>query len=193
MSHSTIPPNIVLGHEFVGRVVETGGPRGAHLIGKRVVVLPYRNCETCENCRQGRHNLCANMIHYGHGAGWGSMAYYPGGMAEYCPVWAEKCYALPERVPPHEAVLLDGLGVSLHAVRTAGFLPGKDVAVIGCGPIGLGIAATAGPWGARALFCVDVYETALRITHEVTGAHTIDARVIDPVPSFAIHFGAIWG
>jgi len=69
-----------------------------------------------------------------------------GGMAEYCPVWAEKCYVLPEHVPAHEAALLDGLGVSLHAVRTAGFLPGKDVAVIGCGPIGLGIAAIAAAW-----------------------------------------------
>lgn len=175
------PPNIVLGHEFVGRVVDAGGSQGASLVGKRVAVLPYRNCQTCYNCRHGMHNLCPNMIHLGHGAGWGKMDYYPGGMAEFCPVWAEKCYVLPERVPPHEAALLDGLGVSLHAVRRAGFEPGRNVAVIGCGPIGLGIAAVARAWGAHEIFCVDVYDVALAIAREVTGGHAIDARTVDPV------------
>ena len=175
------PPNIVLGHEFIGRVVDTGGPPGESLVGKRVAVLPYRICNTCYNCRHGMHNLCPNMIHYGHGAGWGKMDYYPGGMAEFCPAWAEKCYVLPEHIPPHEAALVDGLGVSLHAVRTAGFRPGGDVAVLGCGPIGMGIAALARAWGARQIFCSDVYDVALGIAREVVGGHTIDARVVDPV------------
>jgi len=175
------PANIVLGHEFVGRVVEAGSSQPEGLIGKRVAVLPYRNCQTCYHCRHGMHNLCPNMIHYGHGAGWGEAEYCPGGMAELCPVWAEKCYVLPEDLPPHEAALLDGLGVSLHAVRTAGFQPSKDLAVIGCGPIGMGIAAVARAWGAGKIFCVDVYGVALEIAREVTGGHAIDARRMDPV------------
>ena len=175
------PPNIVLGHEFVGRVVDTGGSQGESQLGKRVVVLPYRVCQSCYNCRRGMHNICPNMIHYGHGAGWGKMDYYPGGMAEFCPVWAEKCYVLPEHVPPHEAALVDGLGVAVHAVRTAGFRHGKDIAVIGCGPIGMGIAAVARAWGAGEIFCVDVYDVALSIAREVTGGHAIDVRVIDPI------------
>lgn len=181
------PPNIVLGHEFVGRVIETGGPMGEALVGKRVAVLPYRICETCDNCRRGMHNLCANMIHYGHGAGWGEMDYYPGGMAQCCPVWAEKCYVLPDHVPSHEAALADGLGVAVHAVRTAGFRPGGDVAVIGCGPIGMGIAAVARAWGARDIFCVDVYDVALDIAQQVVAGHTIDARSADPIEVISDH------
>jgi threonine dehydrogenase-like Zn-dependent dehydrogenase len=183
------PPNIVLGHEFVGRVVEAGGTAGAELLGKRVAVLPYRACQRCYNCLHGMHNLCPNMIHYGHGAGWGQMDYYPGGMAEFCPAWAEKCYVLPEEVLPHEAALLDGLGVSLHALRTAGFGPVADVAVIGCGPIGMGIAAIARAWGAREIFCLDIYETALRIAREVTGGHALDVRHVDPVAYVREHTG----
>lgn len=175
------PPNIVLGHEFVGRVMATGGPLGAGLVGKRVAVLPYRACGVCFNCLHGMHNLCPNMVHYGHGAGWGPMEYYPGGMAEFCPVWADKCYVLPERIPPHEAALLDGLGVSLHAVRTAGFTPGQDIAVIGCGPIGLGIAAIARAWGARDVFCVDIYDRALDLARQVCQAQAIDRRTQNPL------------
>jgi len=175
------PPNIVLGHEFVGRVVDAGSSQGTNLLGKRVAVLPYRTCRACHNCRHGMHNLCPNMIHLGHAAGWGEMDYYPGGMAEFCPVWTEKCYVLPEHFFPHEAALLDGLGVSLHALRLAGFQPGKDVVVIGCGPIGMGIAAVARAWGGREIFCVDIYDVALNIARDLIGGHTIDARTTDPV------------
>lgn len=121
------------------------------------------------------------MIHLGHAAGWGEMDYYPGGIAEFCPVWTEKCYVLPEHVLPHEAALLDGLGVSLHALRLAGFQPGKDVVVIGCGPIGMGIAAVARAWGGREIFCVDIYDVALHIARDLIGGQTIDARTTDPV------------
>ena len=179
------PPNIILGHEFIGRVVDAGGSQGESLLGKRVAVLPYRICQTCYNCRHGNHHLCPNMIHYGHGAGWGQLEYYPGGMAEYSPAWAEKCFVLPERIPPHEAALLDGLGVSLHAMRTAGFRPGGDVTVIGCGPIGMGIAAWARAWGARQIFCADVYDVALGIARDVVGGHTVDTRTVDLVAYIA--------
>lgn len=175
------PPNIVLGHEFVGRVVETAGPLGRELLGERVAVLPWRACGRCDDCRHGRPNLCAHTIHYGHGAGWGKRDYYPGGMAEYCPAWADRCYRLPEDVPAHHAALLDGLGVSVHALGVAGFEPGDAVAVIGCGPIGLGIAAIARAWGATAIYCVDVYPKALEIARQVTAGQIIDGRHEDPV------------
>ena len=44
------PPNMVLGHEFVGRVVDAGSSQGTSLLGMRVAVLPYRNCQACYNC-----------------------------------------------------------------------------------------------------------------------------------------------
>jgi len=176
------PPNMVLGHEFVGRVVEAGGPAGADLVGKRVAVLPYHTCGRCDNCRRGLYHLCAHTIHTGHGAGWGEQAYFPGAYAEFCPIWADRCAVLPEWVPPHEAALIDGLGVAVHAVRQAGFTPGaNNVAVLGCGPVGVAVAAVARACGARQIFGTDVYDVALRIAGEVAAVQPIDVRAADPV------------
>jgi len=137
------------------RVVESGGPRGAHLIGSELPCCRIAIARRARTAGKEGTTCAPNMIHYGHGAGWGRMAYYP---VEWQSIAlcglrsATSCLSMCRRT---RLPLLDGLGVSLHAVRTAGFLPGKDVAVIGCGPIGLGIAAIAAAWGARDLFCVE--------------------------------------
>src|ERR1035438_5152691 len=82
--HVDNPPNIVLGHEYAGVVVRVNSAKYEHLLGRRVGVQPYRVCGECEFCRSGRHNLCRETIHIGHGQGWGEMEFYPGAYAEYC-------------------------------------------------------------------------------------------------------------
>ena len=52
------PPNIILGHEFCGTVCDVGSKDNQHLLGKRVVVAPYKACGVCSDCRQGNYNLC---------------------------------------------------------------------------------------------------------------------------------------
>lgn len=131
------PPNMVLGHEFAGEIVRVADSRLEPRLGERVAVLAYRGCGACFYCRRGQPNLCAETAHLGHGAGWGSAAYNPGGMAELCPVWAEMAYALPASISYDEATLLDGTAVAVHAVARAAVAEGDWVAVIGCGPIGL--------------------------------------------------------
>ncbi len=101
------PPNIIMGHEFAGEVVEVGDDSFRKLVGRRVVASPYKACGVCRLCREGRYNLCTATVHLGHGAGWGQRDYYPGGMAEFCPVWADKAYPLPDNVTYDEATLLD--------------------------------------------------------------------------------------
>ena len=51
----------------------------------------------------------------GHAASWGKKDIYPGGMAEYCPVWADKCYEIPDTVSDATSTLLDIAGVGIHA------------------------------------------------------------------------------
>ncbi len=146
------PPDMILGHELAG-VVELHGRR------RRVGVLSFRTCGACLYCRTGRSNLCPNTQHLGHGAGW--VGSNPGGMAEFCPVWSNHLFDLPNHVSFEEATFLDGLGVAVHAVRSAGVFPGCDVLVLGGGPIGLSIGQVAAAMGAGRVALTDVYDTPL--------------------------------
>lgn len=151
------PPNIVLGHEFCGIVVD--GHRD--LLGKRVAVMPLAVCGECPQCRDGYNNLCVNMKHLGHGGGWGDRDYYPGGMAERCPVWASSCFVLPDNLSDIEAALMDMLGVAVHAISLRE--PGPVITVIGAGPIGLSIAQVARSRGADRVLMFDPSPTAREV------------------------------
>jgi len=161
------PPNTVLGHEFSGEVVEANDRSSNYLLGKKVAVLAYRACGTCQQCRKGRSNLCVNTKHFGHGAGWGEMDYYPGGMAEYCAVWAENCYQIPETVSFEEAALLDIVGVAIHAVKVSQLEMGDTVVILGSGPVGCLIAQIARIRGAKTIFCVDKADKPLEVARAI--------------------------
>jgi threonine dehydrogenase-like Zn-dependent dehydrogenase len=109
------------------------GRRNEHLLEKASAPLCFVTCGTCLFCRTGRENLCRNTIHIGHGAGWGVRPYYPGAMAEYCPMWARQCFELPDSMSFEEAALLDPLQVAVHAIDVSGLRAGDTFAVFGLG------------------------------------------------------------
>lgn len=170
------PPNMILGHEFSGEVVEVGKEVSATRKTERIAVLAYRACEECYYCKSGRRNLCAQVRHLGHGAGWGKREYYPGGMAEYCAVWSDKAYLLPSNISFEEATFIDGIAVAIHAVNRGKVKIGDDVLILGAGPIGLEIMQVAKAVGARKAFCVDVYNKALKIAEELGADAIIDGK-----------------
>ena len=174
------PPNMILGHELSGTVSAAGSPAWQHLVGQRVAVLSFRGCGHCFWCQAGQVNLCPETQHLGHGAGWQGLPYNPGGMAEYCPIWADHTYPLPEHISPHEATLLDGAGVAVHAVNRGLPGPGERVAVFGCGVIGLLIAQVALAQGAAEAFAIDISSKQLELAQQF-GARPLDARRADVV------------
>lgn len=152
------PPDMILGHEVAGRVQQGGDWVAAS-------PLAFLACGVCAACRRGEHQLCADTAHLGHGAGWeGQNA---GGMAEWCPVWAQSLQLLGDRVDMEDATFLDGLGVAVHAVRSARIYPTSAVVVLGAGPIGLLIAQTALALGAGSVVVTDVYDTPLDCAREL--------------------------
>lgn len=159
------PDNIILGHEFSGDVVEVSEPADAYLLGKKVAVIVYTTCGTCEFCRHDRKNLCKNTAHIGHGAGWRDMDYYPGGMAEYCQVWSNKVYPF-ERISYEEAATLDFVAVALASVRKISKIFAEDAVVIGAGPVGLMAMQLLKLNGARHVYCVDVLDYSFGIARE---------------------------
>lgn len=173
------PPNIVLGHEFAGTVTDTGSY--PQLLGKRVAVMSFKTCGECPQCRSGRENLCKRTRHLGHGAGWGNLEYYPGGMAERCPAWGKLCFEMPDALSFEEAALLDVVGVGVHAARIGGVCPGASIAVFGAGPIGNAIMQASRAMGASRTFVVDMYEVALEIAIKCNATAAIEAVEADPV------------
>ena len=134
---------LVLGHEFAG-VVDSGPHRG-----QRVAVDPAIPCEQCEFCLEGHPNLCANIHFAGHGSDDGALREY---MA-----WPERnFYPIPGTFTDADGVMLEPLGVAIHAVDLGHLRPGMTVGVFGCGPIGLLIAQLARAAGATRVFGTDV-------------------------------------
>ena len=173
------PPNIILGHEFVGTVVEAHDPADEALVGRRVGVNTFLACGRCWHCRSGHENFCARTRHLGHGQGWGRMDLYPGGMAEYCPAFAGQVYELPSGVTDDQATLLDPLVASLHAVDVGRPGPLDRVAVLGAGPIGLLIAQLARVYGAVETFITDLAEPNLVVARQVGVDHALNVSSDD--------------
>jgi 2-desacetyl-2-hydroxyethyl bacteriochlorophyllide A dehydrogenase len=128
------------GHEMVGEVVETGtsfGPRP----GDRVAVNIITGCGQCTTCRNGDRRFCANQ------------GYLFNGHAEYVAVPAVNCMPLPEDLPFDQGVLIGGdtLGVGFHALSRVGLRPRDTVAVVGCGPVGLGFVRLLSFYGVRTI------------------------------------------
>jgi len=150
-------------------------------IGERVVALAFKGCGRCAYCASGQPNLCADTQHLGHGAGWSDLEYNPGGMAEFCPLWAEMAYRLPDHVSFEEATLLDGAGVAVHAVSRARLEAGDPVAVIGCGAIGLLIVQVARALHEARVLAVDVESKPLGLASALGAENAVHAAEADPV------------
>ncbi|MGF1625539.1 MAG: zinc-binding dehydrogenase [Alphaproteobacteria bacterium] len=119
----------VPGHEFAGRMAQDYEPMGLRR-GELVAIDPARPCGRCEWCRRGHVNLCPNVEFAGappHG----------GAMTERITVEPHQIFKLPEGMTASVAVMLETLGVSLHAIDLAKPKLLESVAVIGCGPVGL--------------------------------------------------------
>jgi L-iditol 2-dehydrogenase len=152
---------LVIGHEFAG-VVE-GGP----LDGRRVAVDPALHCGHCERCLEGHQNLCPNVVFAGHGS-------CDGGLREYLSWPTEALHPLPESMDAIAGAMLEPLGVAIHALDLGHVHLGDDVAVVGCGPIGLLLIEVARAAGARVPVAVDPLAHR-RAAAERAGAETVVA------------------
>ncbi len=168
------PPNIIPGHEVVGIVDEVGPDADPSLLGQRVAVLCFKVDGTCWWCRHGEEELCPNTQHMGHGAGWGHMDYYYGGMAEYVPVWATHVFPLSGSVSSAAATLLDALGVVIHAVNMARLRPAESALVMGTGVLGLLAVQTLKAFGSTHVLCADVDDFHLGMGRQLGADRTVN-------------------
>jgi (R,R)-butanediol dehydrogenase / meso-butanediol dehydrogenase / diacetyl reductase len=128
-------PGVVLGHEFVGRVVELGNVVTALRVGDRVVSGAGISCGRCRWCLSHRTNLCAEYRTLG--------LQVDGGLAEYVTSPAAICRTVPDTCDDDAAAMTQPLAVALHALSRVAQGPDDAVAVIGAGGIGSFIVAGA--------------------------------------------------
>ncbi|MCI8510496.1 MAG: galactitol-1-phosphate 5-dehydrogenase [Lachnospiraceae bacterium] len=177
---------LIPGHEFSGVVEELGKGVSEEWLGKRVGVFPLIPCKNCAPCQKKQYELCKQYDYLG--------SRRDGGFAEYAAVQAWNLLELPEGVSYEEAAMLEPMAVAVHAMRRAGALEGKSVAVCGLGTIGLlllmflldagrrGEAAGPGrPEGEKRIFAVGnkelQRETAMRLG--LSEENFCDSRTMD--------------
>jgi 2-desacetyl-2-hydroxyethyl bacteriochlorophyllide A dehydrogenase len=119
---------VILGHEFVGRVAESGPAVRDLKVGDRVAVAPNLWCGECTWCRRGLRNQCENGTTYG--------IFVDGGLASRVAVKARSCHPISGELPAHVAALAEPLSTVVHGARQANVFPGETAVVIGAGPIG---------------------------------------------------------
>lgn len=143
----TIRQPFVPGHEFAGRLVEDLPERGL-AAGTLVAVDPARPCHRCEWCHAGHPNLCPNVVFTGAPP-------HNGALTERIATTPAQVVPLPDGVTAEDAAMLEPLGVCIHAVDLAKPRYFESVAVLGCGPIGLGILDLCRLAGVAELYAID--------------------------------------
>lgn len=122
-------PGSILGHEYVGEVIDAGDAVEGLRPGDRVVVDPNITCGRCAYCRRGMANLCLNMTTLG--------IFRDGGFAEFNVAPASALYSLSRHVPLDHAIFAEPLSCVLNGFGKSGCKMGDTVVILGAGPIGL--------------------------------------------------------
>lgn len=174
------PRGQILGHEPAGRVVEVGGDVQRVSVGDRVAVPFTLGDGTCEYCRRGMSNVCANLRPLGFAP------QVPGAFAERFAVPDADVNAviLPEDLDPVDMAALGcRFTTAFHALAHRADVSGGDwVVVHGCGGVGLSAVHIADALGARVI-AVDLDQDALARATDLGAAETIDAGSVDRVGS----------
>jgi len=160
----------ILGHEFVGEVVDAG-PGAERWLGRRVASGAGVSCGACRRCRQGRTNLCERYYTLGlstHGA-----------LAEYVAAPAATLREIPDGCGDHDAALAQPLAVGLHAVDRSGVRPGDTVVLLGAGAIGSFILAGLAGHDGRVV-AVDVDAGRLAAAERLGATETLLVGPDDP-------------
>ena len=164
-AQKTIPVPMVVGHEYVGEVVEVGQEVRGFNIGDRVSGEGHITCGHCRNCRAGRTHLCRNTIGVGVNR--------EGAFAEYLVLPAFNAFKIPDGISDDLAAIFDPFGNAVHTALSFD-LVGEDVLITGAGPIGIMAAAVAKHVGARHVVITDINDYRLELAHKMGIEHTVN-------------------
>ncbi len=187
----------VIGHEYMGEVVETGPETRELRVGDRVVVPSFLGCGTCWFCDHDLWSLCDNtnpkpdlqepVLGYPTGGIPGythAFSGYAGSHAQYIrvPFGDVNCFKVPEGISDEQALFLsDAVPTGYMGADFCDITPGDTVAVWGCGAVGLMAQRSALLMGAGRVIAIDRLPERLALARDKVGAETIDYTGTDSV------------
>lgn len=149
---------VTQGHEVSGKIVALGEGVEGLSIGQKVTIEPQVYCGQCHPCTHGKYNLCESLKVMGFQT--------TGTASEYFAVDASKITPIPETMSYDEGAMIEPLAVTIHAAKRAGDVQGKDICVLGCGPIGILLIQSLKAMGARKVMATDISEYRLSLAKE---------------------------
>ncbi|NQY02287.1 L-threonine 3-dehydrogenase [Parahalioglobus pacificus] len=164
-AQKTIPVPMVVGHEFVGEIVDVGANVNDFKTGMIVSGEGHVVCGRCRNCMAGRRHLCA------HTSGIGVDR--PGAFAEYMALPMSNVWEHTPGIDLDVAALFDPFGNAVHTALQYDLL-GEDVLITGAGPIGAMAAAVCNHAGARHVVITDVIDSRLELAATLGATRTVN-------------------
>lgn len=166
-SQQTIKTPLVIGHEFVGKIVRLGSAVTGYRIDERVSAEGHIVCGVCRNCKAGKQHVCPNTIGIGVNR--------DGAFAEYVVVPATNLWRIPDAIAPELAAFFDPFGNAAHCALQFD-LVGEDVLITGAGPIGIIAAGICRHVGARHVVISDINDYRLELARSMGASHTINVK-----------------
>jgi len=177
---SSIKPPVILGHEFVGEIVEIGNKIKDFKVGDRVTMATTIPCGHCEMCIKGFPNLCYNKMPVG--------TYINGAFAEYLEVpWEGIVHGnlikIPDNLSDEHGAVAEPLGCAINSQNIASVGFPDTVAVIGAGPLGILQAELAKARGASRVILIQRSKKRYELAKSFNIDHLICSEIDDPVKS----------
>lgn len=155
----------IIGHEFVGEIVEIGAGVAGYSVGDRVTAEGHITCGICRNCRAGKRHLCARAVGIGGGR--------DGAFAEYVVMPASNLWPVHPDISSELAAILDPFGNAVHCALSFDVVA-EDVLITGAGPIGIMAAAVCRFIGARHIVVTDTNDYRLALASELGASRSVN-------------------
>jgi len=149
-----------VGHEGAGIVEKVGAAVNSVRVGDRIAIEPAMPCGACDQCLCGRPHTCRKLRFLG------CPGQAEGCLSEYIVMPQKSCLPIPSNMSFEQATVSEPLAIGLYAARLAGDLKGKNIAILGSGPIGLSVLTGVRLAGAANVYLTDKIDERLAIASE---------------------------
>ena len=164
-SQKTIETPRVIGHEYVGQIVEVGANVHNWKVGDLVSGEGHIVCGKCRNCLAGNGHLCKETVGVGVNR--------DGAFAQYLVIPQENVRRCEKDIPEEMYAIFDPFGNAVHTALSFD-LAGEDVLITGAGPIGIMAAAVCKFVGARRVVITDIKDERLELARQLGIQHTVN-------------------
>ncbi len=149
-----------VGHEGAGIVEKVGSAVSSLRPGDRIAIEPAMPCGECDQCLAGRPHTCRKLRFLG------CPGQADGCLSEYIVMPQGSCLPIPDGMSFEQATISEPLAIGFYAARLAGELKGKNIAILGSGPIGLSVLAGVKLAGAGNVYVTDKIDERLTIARQ---------------------------